>query len=474
MVKNYVLDTNILLHDPHCLSKFEDNVVYVTHPVIEELDGFKDAHGELGFNAREAIRYIDEAGKVGDLLEGVKLDNGGMLKMYATDWLELADLPSGFDKRKMDNLILLCVKAIESELQGKAAIKIQEESGDVHISEEALLKRVQKEVKVILVSNDTIVRLKACLMGIEVQEYRNYQVNTNKLYSGRSIRHLTDNDMLTFSNEGRINADKLYDEDLDPLVRNEYVTLLSWQGSSFLSKFDGKYLNALDEDKICSWIETRNAGQRFLQHSLMTSYKERPLTICCGPAGTGKTLLALACGLEQVMDKEIYKKVLLCRANVMMDEEIGFLPGDEKDKIDPLLRGAYDNLEIMLRDENETNRQYEDKVAELFQRGYLDAQSVGYLRGRSITDTYIIIDEAQNCTPNQILSIITRAGDNSKIVLLGDPNQIDNSRLDKRNNGLVYAKERMKGSILCDVITFEESECTRSPLAKEASEKLKR
>lgn len=207
----------------------------------------------------------------------------------------------------------------------------------------------------------------------------------------------------------------------------------------------------------------------------MSSYKNHPLTICVGPAGTGKTLFAIGCGLEQVMEKDnLYKRVLVCRSNVMMDEEIGFLPGTEQDKISPLLRGLYDNLEVLFGNKDDTKEEMSDKIEEIFSRGYVEAQAVSYLRGRSITDTFIIIDEAQNCTPNQILSIITRAGEGSKIVLLGDPNQIDNPRLDKRNNGLVYALERMKGSHLAEIISFDESECTRSALAKEASDKLRK
>lgn len=497
MKKNYVLDTNILLHDPYCLTKFEDNTVWITHPVIEELDKFKSAGGETGYNAREVIRQLDEIGKKGDLIEGVKLDNGGILRLYITDWLDLSELPVGWDTRKMDNIILLSVKAIEKDLIGKALVeakekyerelkkdnndKTQENDDDTDmlyngfkdlVSESELMKDI--DIQVILVCNDSLMRKKACMMDIDVQEYQNDRVKSEKLYTGRSIRHLTDKNMSKFATEGHIDVSELYDEDLDAPIRNEYITLLSWTNSSFLAKYDGQTIRKLDDDRVTTYLDARNTGQRFLQHSLMTSYDEKPLTICCGPAGTGKTLFAVACGLEQVMEKEVYKKVLICRANIMMDEEIGFLPGGERDKIDPLLRGAYDNLEKILRNEEDTNDEYEDKITDLFQRGYIDAQSVGYLRGRSIANTYMIIDEAQNCTPNQILSIITRAGENTKIVLLGDTNQIDNSRLDKRNNGLAYALERMKGSALCDIITFEESECTRSPLAKEASERLKR
>ena len=150
------------------------------------------------------------------------------------------------------------------------------------------------------------------------------------------------------------------------------------------------------------------------------------------------------------------------------------MPGSETDKISPLLRGCYDNLEVLLGNKDDSNETLQDKIEELFARGYIQAQAVAYLRGRSITNSYIIIDEAQNATPNQILSIITRAGEGSKIVIMGDINQIDAPRLDSQNNGLSYAIEKMKGSSLCQIVSFEERECTRSSLAKEASERIKK
>jgi PhoH-like ATPase len=211
-----------------------------------------------------------------------------------------------------------------------------------------------------------------------------------------------------------------------------------------------------------------------LQEALLSPHEEHPLTICTGPAGTGKTLFALACGLDQVMESHLYKRVLLCRPNVMMDEEIGFLPGTEQEKIDPLMRGAYDNLEVIFGSSDDKPDDVRKKIKYLFERDYLYVESLAYLRGRSIANTFVIIDEAQNCTPNQIFSIITRAGENSKFVILGDPNQIDSPRLDKRNCGLVYALERMKGNSTCEIVSFNESECTRSLLAKEASELMKK
>lgn len=447
--KNYVLDTNILIHNPDCLNKFDEHDVYIPHPVIEELDGLKDSPGETGYAAREASRKIKEL--VSDIISNIdkKTPGGGEVIIYYGDYTEewiKHNLPSGWKTNKMDNLILLTVKDLNDTL-GNA----------------------------ILVTNDTNMQLKATLMHLQVQEYKNDRVAEGvEIYTGRSVRHISNNGFNSFVKDRKVSPSELQDEGQKPLTINEFVTLKTWEGNSMLAKYDGCNLVALEFDKKepCDLV-TRNSGQIYLKEALMSSYAEHPLTLCVGPAGTGKTLFAMGCGLEQVDDK-MYKRVLLCRPNIMMDEEIGFLPGTEQDKISPLLRGAYDNLEVLIGNKEDTKEIMQDKITELFQRGIITAQSLAYLRGRSITSTYIIIDEAQNCSPNQILSIITRAGEGSKIVILGDPNQIDNPRLDKRNNGLVFAIERMKGSKLCEVMTFDESECTRSPLAKEASDKLRK
>jgi PhoH-like ATPase len=364
-----------------------------------------------------------------------------------TDDLDFTKLPKGWKEDKMDNLILLSV-----------------------------LKLKEKKKNVILVSNDSNISIKADAIGVTVEEYKNDRLAEGvSAYSGRTIRHVTSEDFNKFMVDKKLSIDCLLDKELPAPLVNEFITLMTWEGSSYLAKYDGIYIRQLDYQKShpCG-LNTRNAGQIFLQEALMSPYDRHPLTICVGPAGTGKTLFAVAAGLEQVMERHTYKKVLICRPNIMMDEEIGFLPGTEQEKISPLLRGAYDNLQVLFGNKDDTQETMQDKIEELFQRGYIATQSIGYLRGRSIPETYIIIDECQNCTPNQILSIITRAGEGSKIVLLGDPNQIDNMRLDRRNNGLIYALERMKDSKLCEVTTFTESECTRSALAKEASDKLKK
>lgn len=450
MRKNFVLDTNILIHNPDCLNSFEENNIYIPYPVIEELDGLKKVPGEAGYAARESARKLTELRESGNLLKGVSSPGGGKIYLYISEDYDTSMLPVGWKHDKMDNLILL-----------------------------SALKLAETKRNVILVTNDTNMTLKADVLGVRVQEYKNDRISSEtKLYTGRCIRYVSDETFQNFMNDGKFHPELILrsSEDESDLTVNEFITVKTGSGSSYLAKYDGLFVKKLFFQKQNpSGLHTRNSGQIFLQEALMSSYKNHPLTICVGPAGTGKTLFAIGCGLEQVMEKDnLYKRVLVCRSNVMMDEEIGFLPGTEQDKISPLLRGLYDNLEVLFGNKDDTKEEMSDKIEEIFSRGYVEAQAVSYLRGRSITDTFIIIDEAQNCTPNQILSIITRAGEGSKIVLLGDPNQIDNPRLDKRNNGLVYALERMKGSHLAEIISFDESECTRSALAKEASDKLRK
>ncbi len=456
--KNYCLDTNILLHNPESIFKFEDNDIYIPYQVIEELDKFKTERTERGFNARCAIRHFSELREMGNLMKGIKMEGGGKLFILynkddsALPFSERIKLPEGFDKNKTDNQILLNVKVLQ----------------------------LSTKRKTILVTNDANMQIKADIMDIQSQEYRNDRINPDyEIYGGRSIRYVNDDffDNFCSMKEKGAAITPPESDSMNGLVCNEFVNLKTWQDKSALAKYNGVSFEKLFYSEItphpCG-LTPRNMGQRFLMEALLSPHTEHPLTIVNGPAGTGKTLFALGCGLHQVMEENKYKRVLLCRANVTMDEDLGYLPGTEMNKIDPLLRGAYDNLEILFSNPDDTPDMADSKKDYLFSKGIIQAQSLAYLRGRSITRTYIIIDEAQNVTPTQMLSIITRAGEGTKIVMMGDVNQIDNPRLDSRNNGLIYALERMKGSKLCEIVSFEESECTRSELAKEAADRLKK
>ena len=215
-----------------------------------------------------------------------------------------------------------------------------------------------------------------------------------------------------------------------------------------------------------------------MQEALMSSAEEAPLVIIKGMAGTAKTFYTLAVGLHSMMEREepAYRRILVSRPNVQFDDDIGFLPGDESEKIAPLLRPVIDNLELLV-DQNEKERFSDEqslagKVEELFGRGIISAQALNFIRGRSVTKTYLVIDEAQNLTPKQVKGIITRAGTGTKIILLGDPNQIDHPLLDERTNGLSFAAEKMKGSPFCYQVTMSVDECERSALAMDAVKRM--
>lgn len=456
MVKNFVLDTNIMIHCPEALLKFEDNNIYIPHPVLEELDNLKTAPGETGFNARETFRILNTLRGNGKLIDGVPTPGGGKLYLFLAESIETDMLPSGWKKDKPDNLILL------------SALELNVDKPNVY-----------------MVTNDVNVQMKADILGIPFQEYKNDRLSKNvDIYTGRAEIHLNNDDFVKLIHGEKIPAKQAYEYNDIKFYQNQFLLVRNWENGGWLAKYDNGCFVSLEHDEEKPFgLTPRNAGQTFLQEALLS---DKPLTICIGPAGTGKTLFAVGCGLEQVMEQHKYKRVLICRPNVTMDEDIGFLPGSEFEKISPLLRGCYDNLEVLLGNKDDDKETLRDKIEELFQREYVSAEAIAYLRGRSITNTFIIIDEAQNASPNQILSIITRAGEGSKIVIMGDPNQIDNNHLDKWNNGLTYACEKLKEVLdvskddfliennLVEICSFNENECTRSPLAKLASEKLKK
>ena len=258
------------------------------------------------------------------------------------------------------------------------------------------------------------------------------------------------------------------------LVPNQFVILRADQSvkKTQLGRFDGKHVVPLKYQRKKPYgVSPRNVGQKFLQEALLTGPEEAPLVIVKGMAGTAKTFYTLAVGLDAMLEREEpeYRRILISRPNAQFDDDIGFLPGDEGEKIAPLLRPVIDNLELLVdQDEKERyadERSLSGKIEELFDRGYIAAQALNFIRGRSVTKTYLIIDEAQNLTPKQAKGIITRAGLGTKIILLGDPQQIDNPLLDERTNGLSYAAEKMKGSPLCYQITMAPEECERSALA---------
>lgn len=448
MKKKFLLDTNILMRSPKAIYVFEENDVLICNTTLEELDDLKNKPGETGYNAREAIRVLNALReKTDNLYEGVKLPGSGMLRIVQDCTPEEAEsvrgkLPKEWSLGKPDNRI------IDTAIKNNA----------------------------ILVTNDISMLLKAQSTGLKTENFRNESVSDESLkYTGRSEVLAMPDVINSLYENGAIAYEDLYNYNELDLETNEFITIRDATNESHtaLGYFDGKCILKLNYDnKKPFGIKPRNVGQRFAIEALMTPASEVPLVILKGAAGTAKTFLSLACGLSEVVDNKNYKKVLILRPNIKFDDDIGFLKGDEMDKIMPLIRPCLDNLEALVCHKDDTAEESNDKVKELFDRGYVTAEALAYLRGRSISNTYILIDEAQNTTPNQMLGIITRAGVGSKIVIVGDPDQIDNPKVDHRNNGLVYAAEKMKGSKLCMQLTFEDEECTRSALALEAGRLL--
>ncbi len=339
----------------------------------------------------------------------------------------------------------------------------------------------------ILVTKDILLRIKAQIIGIRAEDFATEQVSgREEQYTGREEAFVPEEHLKEFKKKG-IGAELLYqvNEAGEPLPvcleENQFVVLKGDQSAkkTMLGRMEGGKVVPLAYKKAKPYgVSPRNAGQYFLQEALMQPASKAPLVIVKGAAGTAKTFYALAVGLEKVLNNPSgeYRRILVSRPNAQFDADIGFLPGDEQEKISPLMRPVIDNLEQLV-DSNEESR-YEDerelkgKIDEIFDRGLIQAEALNFIRGRSIVKTYLIIDEAQNMTPNQVKGIITRAGEGTKIILLGDPGQIDRPFLDERTNGLSYASEHMKGSSLCWQITMTGKECERSALAMDGGRRL--
>lgn len=457
MVKIYVIDTNVLLDAPYAIESFEDNAVILPMVVLEELDHFKKAEGEIGANARKVIRYLDQQRQKGDLTEGVLLENGGTLRIEK-NFVDVR-LPDDLSVDTMDNRILKVCTGLSSS----------------------------REEQVILVTKDILLRIKAQILGLEAENFITDQVSEHeRQYTGRCEVYVPEELFKNFKKKG-VPADQVYvvkedgENQVPFLEENQFVILRADQSAkkTQLGRVENGIIRKLEYRKQSPYgISPRNAGQYFLQEALMQPADKAPLVIVKGMAGTSKTFYSLAVGLEKLLNHPTgeYRRILVCRPNAQFDDDIGFLPGDEQEKISPLMRPVIDNLEQLVDSSEEERYQDEEllkgKLDEIFARGIIQAEALNFIRGRSIVKTYLIIDEAQNTTPDQIKGIITRAGKDTKIILLGDPNQIDRPFLDERTNGLSYASEHMKGSPLCWQITMAAEECERSALAMEAVRRL--
>ncbi len=459
MKKTYVIDTNVLIQAPYALNCFEDNNLVIPLVVIEELDNLKKSEGERGVNAREAIRILESLRNKGDLITGISLSNGGNIRIEKNH--VDVELPQDLSSDKSDNRILKVCKGIQ-------------EYDDT-------------QNQVILITKDLLLRLKAHVLDIKSEDFATEQISDEDAnYTGRDQVYIPEECIKTFKKQG-IATEQVYKITEDgakifpTLTENQFLILHSDQAinKTLLGRVSRNKILPLKYKKETPYgVTPKNVGQYFMQEALLTSADDAPLVIIQGMAGTAKTFYSLAVGLEQVYNNPTneYRRIIICRPNTPFDDDIGYLPGSEKEKIAPLMRPVIDNLEQILDSDAQSRYEDEDllsdKIEEIFERNIIQTEALTFIRGRSIAQTYLIIDEAQNMTPNQAKGIITRAGTGTKIILLGDPNQIDKPFLDKKTNGLSYASKHMKGSSSCWQITLSSEECERSTLAMEAINRL--
>ena len=438
-MKTFVLDTNVLLYDPQALFKFDDNTLVVPITVVEEIDRFKKDMNETGRNARHVSRLLDELRKQGSLSGGLELSNGGRLRVEIYEERFIKRLPPELRQERGDNRILA------------VAIDIKERS---------------PEDQVILVSKDTNLRIKADALGLVAEDYESDKVDIQDLYSGFTVSDVSAEQVDRFRGQNWLEPGAEY-------LPNQFVTLVDATNNehSVATRFDVGAnrllpLRKLEKDGIWS-IHPRNPEQ-MLAFDILLDDSIKLVTLV-GKAGTGKTLLAIAAGLHKVAEENIYNRLLVSRPVFPMGRDLGFLPGDIEEKLSPWMQPIFDNVELLLSG-HEAEKRHSKGYKELMAMGILEIEPLTYIRGRSIPNQFMIVDEAQNLTPHEIKTIITRAGEGTKIVLTGDPYQIDNPYVDASSNGLTYVVERFKEQAIAGHITVLKGE--RSALAELAANLL--
>ncbi|MEX0777453.1 MAG: PhoH family protein [Phycisphaeraceae bacterium] len=454
--KQFVLDTNVLLHNPNSLFMFDDNEVIIPFAVLEELDKFKKQNDDVGRNAREVIRHLDRLREKGHLAKGVQWNgHGGKVR------IEFAahDRPNAISEDAPDNRIIGVAWALS-----------------------------QNNKRAVLISKDINVRIKSDALGIKVEDFEAQKVDADHLYKG-FVNLAVPGDLI----------DSLYEEKQLEIERlTEHLATTQQDGSTgAIDLFANQFVqlrDALDEShtglarrlgdtdhlipihaprKPVFGIMARNVQQIMALDLLLDD--EIKLVTMLGSAGTGKTLLAIAAGMNKVVTEQRYDKLLVARPIMPMGRDIGYLPGDKDEKMAAWMQPIFDNLTYLLStraagSQHAESRGSEQRIAQLMASGQLVLEPLTYIRGRSIPHQFMIVDEAQNLTPHEVKTIVSRVGEGTKIVLTGDVGQIDNPYLDTSSNGLSYMVERLKGQHLVGHVTLNKSE--RSDLASLAADKL--
>jgi PhoH-like ATPase len=443
--KNLIVDTNVFLSDSDCFEKFENNDLFIPIKVLEELDKHKTRQDSVGFHARQAIKKFDALRASGSLSKGVRLGKGlGVLRFVKASDGALEELPQGLSHKSSDNLILAAAIAIKAEFPKR---------------------------KTIVVSQDVNMRVIADALGLLTEDYISTQVVSSRdvIYEGFT-KFLVDDFMVEeFYDKEDV---WLYEEDAVEqgivLYPNQFVMLVSVENEkkTAIARFESwnTPVKPLASFENSIWgVSPRNKEQKCGMDLLMND--DIPFVSLIGRAGSGKTLMAMLAGLEQVLGAENgrYNRIIVSRPVQPLGKDIGFLPGTMEEKMAPWMKPIFDNMQFIMGKDRTLLDMYMEK-------GVIEIDAITYIRGRSISNAYLIIDEAQNLTSHEVKTILTRVGENTKIVLTGDIEQIDNIYTNETSNGLTYAIEKFKESILSGHITFKKGE--RSKLATEASKLL--
>jgi PhoH-like ATPase len=434
--KTFVLDTNVLLYDPQSIFKFGDAHIYIPLIVVEELDRFKKDQNENGRNARHFSRIIDDLRSKGSVSQGIALEHGGMLTI-CMDIRPKKEHQAILDLSTSDNLIL------------STALGLKEDGLDVR-----------------LITKDINLRIKADILGVRAEDYGSKDITLDELYSGQMIFEVAIERLRAFEKDRFLS---LEEDEIKILFPNQYLIVCE-KGNDrhrLLGRFSLTKRGVVPLIPIREgvWgIYPRNTEQQFAFDALLN--EEVKLVTLVGKAGTGKTLLAIAAGLEMTINQEKYTRLLVSRPVQPMGRDLGFLPGDVNEKLAPWMQPIFDNMDFLFGQQKGTSSSWE----ELINQGLLHVEPLTYIRGRSIPNQYLIVDEAQNLSPHEVKTIVTRAGEGTKIILTGDCEQIDSPYLDSVNNGLAYCVDRLKTEKIVAHSTLKIGE--RSELSEVASKLL--
>lgn len=448
MIKNYVIDTNVMIHDPAFMYNFKDNNVIIPIICIEELDNLKKREGVVGYNARNVAKELKRLMSSGNIDDGIKISGGGTIRVEL-DHLDTKILPNGFDLGKNDSRIIAVVKNLELD---------------------------NKDTQTILVTKDAYVHIKASSLGIKVQDYESDKIENDEVYKGYSDEEWLSERIDEIYGSGLF----LNEEEKARYYPNQFLHIKSTNrvGHEVIARFDGQRVVPLKYTNETAWGLTPINREQKMAFELLMDPSIHFVTIT-GGAGSGKTILATAAALQNVIENNRYRKIVFVRPVVAAGDDIGYLPGTEIDKLKPWMGSFYDAIENLtdIKEFKENNREnnfgsrkptytVEDFIEQYRQRGVIETKTFTFMRGRTFTNSIVIVDEAQEMTPHLAKLMLTRAGQNSKFIFIGDPsdNQIDNQYVDAKSNGLIFAVEKMKAFDITGHVSLKRVE--RSPLAE--------